>query len=361
MELNYHLQLVVRAKATGNLFRKPSVRLLSVALISVVFFTLTGCEDIDRFYRPNLPEKLCSIGIIDADDTTRYISFEKSYQIEYLDELSDSLRGFSFSISSSFGDEIFSYSSDTTIKELRNFEIPDSVEFLPGETYYLLAKEDSTPEITAEITVPAPPPEINLVSIEKDTIAVSQFTECRRPFDNIIKQAIINISFYSNSKSYYALLLEGTGMNYSLAPYISGFVDFSIKESNIPGFFAVLHGLKMDHQICINNRLLLNKTPVYAYFINGSKASGNKSDIALSVKFHDGYSLFDFFTSFRVKLLSIPEELYLFEKSLYTYGKVAEDPFSEPVYLNGNIKGGNGVFAICRSTDISIILPFPPY
>jgi len=331
-----------------------------ISLTIVIIGFLISCENNDRFYRPDMPEKLCCIGIIDADDTTRCISFEKSYQIEYPDELSDSLRGFSFSIFSSFGDEIFSYSSDATIKELRNFKIPDSVEFLPGETYSLRAKEDSTPEISAEITVPEPPSELSLVSIKKDTIAVSQFTECRRPFDNIIKQAIINISFYSNSKSYYALLLEGTGINYSL-PDISGFVDFSIKESNIPGFFAVLHGLKMDHQICINNRLLLNETPVYAYFINGSKASGNKSDITLSVKFHDGYSLFDFFTSFRIKLLSIPEELYLFEKSLYTCDKVLEDPFSEPVYLNGNIKGGNGVFAICRSTDISIILPFPPY
>lgn len=28
--------------------------------------------------------------------------------------------------------------------------------------------------------------------------------------------------------------------------------------------------------------------------------------------------------------------------------------FSEPVYLNGNIKEGNGVFAICRSSVLSI-------
>ncbi|TAL75070.1 MAG: DUF4249 family protein, partial [Bacteroidetes bacterium] len=159
---------------------------------------------------------------------------------------------------------------------------------------------------------------------------------------------------------YYAILLEGTGMNYSLPPGISGFLDFSIRESNVPGFFAVMHGLKMYHQICIDKRLLLNETPVFAYFIDGSKIHDNKCDITLSVKFHDGYSLFDIFTSFRVKLLSVPRELYLFEKSLYTYSRVSEDPFSEPVYLNGNIKNGNGIFAICRSTEISIILPFPP-
>lgn len=344
-------------------FRIPRslTRFLLISLTMVIIVFLLNCENNDRFYGPDLPEKLCSIGIIDADDTTRYISFEKSYQIEYPEEANDSLRGFSFTISSSDGDKIISYRSGTAIKELRNLKIPDSIEFHSGETYYLLAREDSTPEISAQIIVPEAPPELNLVSIKKDTITVSDFPECGRPFNNIIKQAIINIFFNSNNKSYYALLLEGTGMNYSLYPGISGFLDFSIRESNVPGFFAVLHGLKMYHQICIDKRILLNETPVYAYYIDGSKASGNKCDITLTIRFHDGYSLFDFFTSFRIKLLSIPEELYLFEKSLYTYDKVSEDPFSEPVYLNGNIQGGNGVFAICRSTDISIILPFPPY
>jgi hypothetical protein len=74
-----------------------------------LFFSLTvplvvlfgKCESNDRFYRPNMPEKLCSVGIIDADDTIRYISVEKSFQIEYPEEVNDSLREFSFKISSS--------------------------------------------------------------------------------------------------------------------------------------------------------------------------------------------------------------------------------------------------------------------
>jgi len=52
-----------------------------------------------------------------------------------------------------------------------------------------------------------------------------------------------------------------------------------------------------------------------------------------------------------INLISIPEELYLFEKSLYTYDRVSDDPFSEPVYLNGNIQEGNGIFAICRGSN----------
>ena len=71
-----------------------------------------------------------------------------------------------------------------------------------------------------------------------------------------------------------------------------------------------------------------------------------------------------FCRSFRVRLMSIPKELYLFEKSLYTYRKVSDDPFVEPVNLKGNIKGGNGVFAICRSRELIVypditINPYP--
>ena len=69
------------------------------------------CEGKDRYYRPNLPEKLCSIGIIDDDTTNyknyyvdftdkrnnlRFISFEKSLQSEYRSDLLDSLKNFSF-------------------------------------------------------------------------------------------------------------------------------------------------------------------------------------------------------------------------------------------------------------------------
>jgi hypothetical protein len=64
--------------------------------------------------------------------------------------------------------------------------------------------------------------------------------------------------------------------------------------------------------------------------------------------------------------MSIPKELYLFEKSQFTYNQVSNDPFAEPANLKGNIKGGNGVFAICRSRelivypDLTIKPVFPP-
>ncbi len=359
-----------------RLLAKNIIKLFFISLIILPVLLMCQCEGNERFYRPNLPEKLCSIGIIDADNTlknytsqfytpinfARYISFEKSYQVEYPEEIKDSLRDFSFTISLR-EKELYKYRSDAPIKDLVGFKLPDNLEFSSEEKYYLRANEKSTSEISAEISIPEPPLDLKLISFNKETVSISQFEECRRPFDDILKYAIFNFSFRRDisHKSYYAILLEGTGINQSLAPGISGYLDFSMRESNTPGFIAVFYGLKMFHLFCIDRRNLLNESPVYAYFIDGSKISGNTCNVTLSVKFNDGYSLFDTFTSFRVILLSIPEELYLFEKSLYSYSKVSGDPFSEPVYLNGNIKGGNGVFAICRSSEIPITLPFPWY
>jgi len=365
-----------REPISPGALKKPKVnnsrKLSSICLIIISVLLICQCENNEKFYRPNLPEQLCSIGIIDVDDTTnygqqnpysfidnlRYISFEKSFQSEFSDEKNDSLRNFSFTISSA-DKELINYHCDSVIKNLKDFKLP-LTEFRSGEKYFLKADEESTNDISAEITVPQPSSKLTLNSIRKETIAATQFSGCRWPFDDSIKFAVIDISFYSEGKSYYALLLEGIGINFSLPPGILGYLDFSIKESNIQGFSAVFPGSKMYHLVCNDKQIQLNPTPIKAFFMDGRNMSDNKCDITLLIKFNDGYSLFNVFTSFRIKLLSIPRELYLFEKSLYTYDKVSADPFSEPVYLNGNIKHGNGVFAICRSTEISLILPFPP-
>lgn len=357
MELIHVFHKCTLLKIIRIFSHKAILKIIMFGSTIILYALCTQCEKKDRFYRPNLPEKLCTISIIDADDTTSNISFEKSFQSEYEDN--DSLYGLSFSISSS-SKELFIYQSDQVIKNLFGFKLPDSIEFNSGEKYFLSANEIGMPDISAEITVPVPPAEPTLISINKDTTTIYQFPECRRPFDDIVKYATIKISFPYDKKLYYAVLLGGTGINVSLPPGISGFLDFTIKESNVAGFFAAMPGLKMYHQICIDKRIDLEYAPVSAYFIDGSKISGSRCTLSLLVKFNDGYSLFDFFTSFRVKLLSIPRELYNFEKNLHLYQKMSKDPFSEPIYFSGNIRNGNGIFAICRSTALSIILPFPP-
>jgi hypothetical protein len=329
-------------------------------LTIIILMLLVRCESKERFYRPNLQEKLCSIGIIDVDDTTRYISFEKSYQIEYPEEVNDSLRDFSFTISSAKG-EVFKYLCDSTVKNVKDLKIPENIKFSPGEKYYLQAKERSTPSISADISVTESPSKPSLTSINREISTLSKPLECTGY--TTFNSAVISISFknYSKQKLYYALLIQGTGYRTNFNSFLfqySGFLDFSVRKCNAPGFFAEMQGIKMYHRNCNDNHISIKESPpVLAYFIDGIEISDNECHIILSIKFHDDLSPFEIFRSFRIKLLSIPKELYFFEKSLYTYNKVKEDPFSEPVYLNGNIKEGNGVFALCRSSDLIIDLP----
>ena len=356
MESNNFIKKIFLARVSKMLFTIFITKFFSPAITGLLIIIICRCESNDRFYRPNLPEQLCSIGIINADDTARYISFEKSYQEEYPEELNDSLRNLAFTISSS-NKELFSYKTSHTIKRLSGFKLPDSINFSSGGKYFLLAKENSTSEISAEITVPEPPAVPTLISIDEEIVTLSEPQECAGP--KYKKWAVINISFIKNNeqKLYYALLVQGTGFSFSsLFLPLSGLLDFSVRESNSPGFFALMQGLKMYHYHCDGFHASVINSPVSAYFIEGSKIPDNKCNITLSVQFSDNYCVYEAIKAFHVKLLSIPEELYQFEKSLYTYGKVKNDPFSEPVYLNGNISGGNGVFAICRSSGLTINL-----
>jgi len=326
------------------------ILLLSISLIP-------QCESQVYFFRPNLPEKLCVIGLIDADESSRNLLFEKSYQLEYQDELSDSLREFSFSISSSNA-KLFSYQSDSALLNIQKFTIPDSIPFNTGEKYFLHAKEKSTSEIMAEIVVPDSIGELKFLSIEKEIIPLSKTIECIGK--DYIKAAILQISFpkKAGTLQYFALLLKGSGGGQGSSHFArSEYLDFSIREGNSPGFFAPVYGLEMLHLECKeNSKIIFKKSPVYAFFIDGSQIPDDTCHIKLSTQFQDGYSIFDFFTSFQIKAFSIPEELYLFQKSLNSYDRISKDPFLEPVNLNGNIKGGIGIFAIYKSKELVVNL-----
>lgn len=333
---------------------------------------MARCENIDKFYRPNLPEKLCSIGIIDIDDSTnfdsiyipwavrtsaRFISFEKSYQSEFPEELIDSLRDFSFSISSQEG-ELFKYKSDSTIKKLLGFDIPSDIEFHSNETYFLSASEANSPSINAECKAPDYPsnPIQTSFSIEKTTLAHP--TPCLGLKE--AKSLVVDFTFENvNSKEYfYAILLEGDGLNSSSLMPFKGKIqlEFDVRDCNSPGFFSELYGFKTVQYTCKDQRILFIKVPVYAYFIEGSKIPGNKCCIKISTQFSDERCPFELISSLQIRLLSIPKDFFLFEKSLYAYRLNSNNPFSEPVSLNGNIKDGNGVFAICRSRILPIKL-----
>lgn len=348
---------------------KPFLKLFShhsaIWLIIIVF---VRCESKDRYYRPDLPEQLCCVGIIDIDDSSEYnlipelfnnstrvcfMTFEKSYQSEYPEEANDSLRDFSFSISSE-EKEIFSYHCDSTIKALKGFKIPDDTEFQTNEKFYLHASEKSTRDISAEITVPESPPVPELISVSKEIISLSAPTPCIGYTS--AESILIDFSFTNdkNKESFYAILLTGKGNNVSSSwPFLVSQLEYSVKYCNAPGFFAELNGFTMYQWTCMD-LLTMVKVPVYAYFIDGSKIPSDKCIMKISTQYKDERSPFTGILSLKVRLLSVPKSLFLFEKSLYIYGKVAEDPFSEPVYLNGNIKDGNGIFAVCRSSELTL-------
>lgn len=357
MENKFFVRAIKTPKLLLKYFKNTFYRYSYKSILSIGFvIVFSQCENNEKFYRPNLPEKLCSIGIIDADDTLRYISFEKSFQAEYPEEVNDSLRGLAFKISSS-NSLLVNYHCDSTIKHLSGHKIPDDVQFKSGEKYFLTASENSTPPIRAEVIVPQPPSQPRLISVTKEFVPLPEPNNCQ---GKTAKSAVISFSFPNNSeqKMYYALLFEGAGFHvHSLYTPYKALLDFTVRECNSPGFFAVVHGFKMYHHICYPTGQII-VSPVFAYFIEGSKISGNECTLTLSTQFNDAYSIYDYLKSIRIKVLSIPESMYLFEKALYTYKQTSDDPFMEPVYLNGNIKDGNGVFAICRSSEL--IVKFSP-
>jgi hypothetical protein len=378
------------------IYRKnPEILIEGLAIIIMLFFH--QCESNDKFYRPNLPEKLCIIGIFDTDidrnadskyffpefdisiDTIQFISFIKSYQIEYPEEVNDSLRDFSFAISTSEG-QLFAYKNDKPIVVPLKIKFNKMLEFVSGNKYCLEAKEKDNQGISAEVIAPPPPSGLELVSVEKEKIVLSPpsvIWEWEAHIDDTVriikvdtlKSVIVRISFNNikGNRQFYALIIGGE--YYFLSQIINpskGFLDFAIRECNTPGFFAEIPGLSVMQHPDPHEPWLASVAK--AYFIDGSKIPGDKCYITISTLFHGSYSNkyeslvheHEAFSSIRIKLLSIPEEFYNFEKSLYTYMKIKKDPFSEPIYLNGNIKGGNGIFAICRSKDLTINLS-PPY
>lgn len=358
-----------------NLFNSSLIHTLSRFIIVVLISqSLISCEKTDRFYRPDLPEKICSIGIIDIDDTTKYnlfprtfyfregtrfISFEKSYQIEYADEVNDSLREFSFSISSEES-VLLSYASDSVLKDLKGFHIPGDIDFHSGMTYSLYASERDLPDISAKVEVPKVPAKPELISVSRETVALPGPTPCIG-FTSA-KSAVIDLCFDNAAEEgfYYALLLTGHVVNQSSTwPIEYCLIEYDVRYCNTPGFFATLLGLDLPQWTCSDSSRSMHEVPVRAYFIDGSKVPEDQCKLTISMQFEDEKAPFSFVISLQVRLLSIPKALYQFEKALYTFEQTADDPFTEPIYLNGNIIGGNGVFAICRSKELQV--PFSPW
>jgi hypothetical protein len=363
--------------------------IFSYCLLISLAILIDQCKKIDRFYRPDLPEVLCAVGIIDIDDTINYymwnypnststtfacnIHFENSTQKEYSDGSTDSLREFSFLISNYKKEEIYRYQSKQALRN-PDLTLPGNLMFESGKKYFFQADEYETASVSAESIVPELPPELSLLSL-KTGINILDLPKEGCYYDVRTGGYINGISTFTRrfaeielsfpnyySTSCYAILLTGSysDTNWGWSPgWGSNLLNFEVLESSTNGFLYPLQGRTTFERYCkeynpysfgdASRPEMLN-----AYFIDGSKIHGANCTLKIStkwdwIKFQPG-----FIKCFRIRLMSIPKEAYLFYKSLYTYKVQLNDPFSELVNINGNIVGGNGVIAICRSRELIV-------
>jgi hypothetical protein len=370
-----------------NLRMKLLKKIPSTSLILIFALLLNQCENKERFYRPDLPEQMCAIGIIDIDDTSIYdvclhmldtlsssrnLFFEKSFQPEYPDDVNNPIKEFTFRIANS-DEDIYVYHNDQPARDL-NIKIPVDLEFESGRKYFFSANEKETASISAECTVPELPPIMSLISFKPGFVILDKpkngcyyKAETGRYHDGISeytrRTAEIEFSFPNDNRdSYYAILLTGSfsDTNWEWGPGSgSNYINFNVLEANPEGFFFPLHGRITIQHYCqeftpysfgVNCRY----DTLNAYFIEGNKIPGVNCTIKFSTYWDNIQFSPSFIKCFRIRLLSIPKEAYLFYKSLYTYKVQADDPFSELVNINGNVVGGNGIIALCRSRELLV-------
>ena len=381
-----------------KLYSASASKLGSNVLIVFIILLILQCEGKERFYRPDLQEQLCAVGLIDIDDTLSYdnscpytnfsqldtaassrrIYFEKSIQSDYSDGSDDAFREFTFSISNG-KEDMFTINSNHPVRNL-NIEIPPGLKFESGRRYFFHAGEKEAPGITAECTVPELPPIPTLVSL-KTGIKIMDMPKTRCYYDLCWSRdklyydcwpfgptytrrfAEIEFSFTNiNPESYYAVFLIGIPffVPRDLAPTSApNFLNFDLLETNTDGFYYPFKGGMTIQHYCktspttYESDCQINDT-LNTYFIDGSKLPGGVCTLKIYVKWDMVKYLPANMKSFRVRLLSMPKEAYLFYKSLYTYRIQADDPFAELVNINGNVVGGNGVIGLCRSRDLIV-------
>ena len=327
-------------------------RALSYLLVLIPILILSSCEGKMVFIIPDEPEKLSVLAIIDADDTNKRIEFEKSYQQEYPQEEKDSLRELSFSISA--GDSnMFEYSNFKSLKNKIPIIIPGNMSFVTGKEYFFKAKEKDTKVILSQIKVPYLPPDFSIDSMKKIVYINNNYPNWANPAMKI--KLIISIKENYPDISYFTLLIEGSN-NYF--PKTDGYIDYSVLNSEIPWFTEIIPEFRTSHlAIGSIEQPSAGTMASSASFFEVRKGNSRWSSISISFEM-GGDEIYDYKKPVRIRLLSIPEELYNFEKSLNNYWNSWHDPFREPVYLNSNIKNGYGIFAICRSKEITVSLPW---
>jgi hypothetical protein len=317
--------------------------------LAIVLLILYSCEGITEFIPPDFEEKLCVIAIINDGKDQNKIVIEKSFQNEYPSEEKEHLENLSVIISS--GNSImFEYFNPWSQNRIDTIYLPEDLDFIPNEKYTLYISEKYTESITSEVIVPYYPSDFD-VSIEGfvQTFLPSPL-ECHNP----VKSLVLDISFKTEKDLYYYLDFGHSSPWFNRI--ISYFMNYEILESNAPIFKTIIPTFRSLGFISCHAEFPFHPYGNYqTCFIDGNTIPDNNCTLKLKIPLNNSY--FNYSKPIIITLNSIPKELYTFEKSYYTYYETGRDPFSEPVYLKGNIKGGNGIFAICSSKQYSLVLP----
>jgi hypothetical protein len=317
--------------------------------LAIVLIILCSCEGITEFIPPDFEEKLYVIAIINDYKVQNKIVIEKSYQNEYPSEEKENLENLSVIIRSD-NTIMFEYFNPQSENRKDTIYISDDLDFIPNEKYTLNISEKNTESITSEVIVPYYPFDFD-VSVEG---FVQTFLppplECHNP----VKSIILKISFKAEKDFYYFLDFEHSSTWLNVA--ISYQMNYEILESNTPFLRTNIPAVRsLGFNSCWSELPIIPYDNYQACFIDGNAIPDNYCTLRLKIDINNSY--FNYNEPIKITLNSAPKELYAFEKSYSTYLETLFDPFSEPVFINGNIKGGCGIFAICSSKQHSFLLP----
>jgi hypothetical protein len=311
---------------------------------------LNSCQGLTDFIPPDFEEKLFVNAVINNGRDQNKIIIEKSFQYEYPSEVKATLEDLSVIIRSE-SEIVFEYFNPNSENRTDTVHLPTSLEFIPNQKYTLIISEKNTESITSEIAVPHPPtiPEISIEGIAQTLLPPP--AECHNP----VKAIVLNVNFRSDEDCFYYLDIEGH-LNPLFEDMLIKLIDYDIIESNTPYFNTFIYGFgSVGFSSCALTPFFI--IPGHTYkpcFFDGKTIPGNACNIKIKI---DINKLYDYARPIKITLNSIPKDLYAYEKSYYTYYETGNDPFSEPVYIRGNIKRGYGIFAICGGSQTSFILP----
>jgi hypothetical protein len=324
-------------------------RIAGINILLAVCF-LYSCNVENDFIPPDFEEKLCINAVINNGRDLNKIIIEKTFQSEYPSDVNASLENLSIIIKSE-SKIVFESVRPKSQNRIDTVYLPADLELIPGEKYTLLVSEKNSESISSEIVVPQVPIISEIIIQGTSQTFLPPPLECHNP----IKEIIFNVKFQSDEDSFYYLDIAGY-----LDPLYKDFpvslIDYDIIESNSSYFKTGLYGFRgIGFSSCFSTPFLT--IPGHTYepcFFDGKTIPGNSCNIKIKI---DKNSFYDYTKPIRITLNSIPKDLFSYEKSYHTYLETLLDPFSEPVYLNGNIKGGYGIFSICSGTQATLIIP----